>query len=211
MLHIKKLPTYSNNENDVNIYILKDTQVYFTVLPYNTTVDNVLSEFVKLCPDESKIENKISKLTTTDIQKASHITNFQIAKDLTEKLNINVPLTNFIGSLEDLHYDPILYNSIKLQACDMIIKSINSVKYDVRPLNRLVNDSSAFNLLACDTMLDTNNKLHLIEINRGPDLNGLYLSIGDEKITNIFTEIFDIVIDNKQESFLYFDKYKITY
>ena len=61
-------------------------------------------------------------------------------------------------------------------------------------------------------MLDDNNKLHLIEINRGPDLHGLLRTLGKEKITDIFTELFDIVIDGKDESKLtYFKKYKLEY
>jgi hypothetical protein len=61
-------------------------------------------------------------------------------------------------------------------------------------------------------MLDDNNKLHLIEINRGPDLHGLVRTLGKEKITNIFGELFDIVIDGKLEDKLeYFTKCKLEY
>lgn len=218
LLHIKKLPTYSDDGSDVNIYILKDSQVYFTVLPYNVAIDNVQNEFTKLIDNdnnennnENKIANKISKLTIADIQRASHITNFQIAKDLSEKLNMHLPLNKFTCTLEDLNYDATLYDSVKSQARAIIIKSIDSVKFDVRPLNRFVTNSSAFNLLACDTMLDQNNVLHLIEINRGPDLHGLYLTIGNNKITSIFTELFDIVIDNKYDNFMHYDKYEVVY
>jgi hypothetical protein len=213
MVHIKKLPTHLDMDSDVNIYILKDTQVYFTVLPYNTNIDGVLNEFIKICPDESKINiaNKISDLTISDIKRSIHITNFQIVKDLSEKLGVSLPLKNFVGSLEDMNFDSALYDSIKSQAYEMIKKSINAVKFNIRPLNRLVNESSAFNLLACDTMLDSNNKLHLIEINRGPDLYGLKLTVGENKITNIFSEMFDIIIDNKKNKLTYFDKYEVLY
>lgn len=61
-------------------------------------------------------------------------------------------------------------------------------------------------------MLDDDNKLHLIEINRGPDLHGLLRTLGKEKITNIFTELFDIVIENKTEAKLdFFTKYKLEF
>lgn len=61
-------------------------------------------------------------------------------------------------------------------------------------------------------MLDRNDKLHLIEINRGPDLNGLRLTLGEQKMTDIFTELFDIVIDNKSENDLqFFTKYAVKY
>ena len=117
----------------------------------------------------------------------------------------------FVCKLEDLNYDKKLYNNIKSQACEMIKKSIDSVKYNIRPLNRLVKNSSAFNLLACDTMLDDTGKLHLIEINRGPDLFGLHSTIGEEKITNIFTELFDIVVDGKETNLTYFNKHTIMF
>jgi glutathione synthase/RimK-type ligase-like ATP-grasp enzyme len=213
MVHIKKLPTHLDMASDVNIYILRDTQVYYTVLPYNTNIDGVLNEFIKICPDENKINiaNKISELTILDIKKSIHITNLQIVKDLSEKLDVVLPLKNFVGSLEEMNFDDAVYNSIKSQAYEMIKKSIDSVKFNIRPLNRLINNSSAFNLLACDTMLDSNNKLHLIEINRGPDLHGLKLTIGNTKITNIFSEMFDIIIDDKQDNISYFDKHEILY
>lgn len=213
LLHIKKLPTCLDTTNDVSIYILKNVQVYFTVLPYNININEVSDEFSKICTDKDKIEvaDKISNLTIGDIQKSIHITNFQIIKNLSTKLNVSLPLTHFIKTLNDLNFSNAVYNDIILQAREIIKTSIELVKFNVRPLNRLIKNSSAFNLLACDTILDTNNKLHLIEINRGPDLHGLQLTVGTEKITSIFSELFDIVIDNKQYNFVHFDKYKISY
>jgi hypothetical protein len=61
-------------------------------------------------------------------------------------------------------------------------------------------------------MLDDNNKLHLIEINRGPDLHGLLRTLGEHKVTDIFCELFDIVIENKEENNLkHFKKFKLEY
>jgi hypothetical protein len=213
LLHIKKLPTCLDTRSDVSIYILKHVQVYFTVLPYDININNILGEFNKLCQNEEKVNmaDKISNLTIGDIQKSIHITNFQIVKDLSKKLNISLPLTHFVKTLKDMNFDDKLYDDIISQAHEIIKTSINAVKFNIRPLNRLVKNSSAFNLLACDTMLDTNNKLHLIEMNRGPDLHGLNLTIGTEKITSIFSELFDIVIDNKQSNLIHFDRHVVTY
>lgn len=213
IIDIKKLPTHSNSESDVNIYILKDTQVYFTVLPYNTNMNEILCEFIKICPDENKtnFSHKISNLTISDIQKAIHITNFQIVKDLSSKLNVNLPLKDFISTLDNLNLDQKLNTSINTQAHNIIKKSVDLVKFNLRPLNRFVQNSSAFNILACDTILDDTGKLHLIEINRGPDLHGLKLSVETEKMTSIFSEIFDVVVDNKQHDLVHFDKYKVQY
>lgn len=213
LLHIKKLPTCLDTTSDVSVYILKDVQVYFTVLPYNININKILDEFDKICLDENRVDiaEKISNLTIGDIQKSIHITNFQIVKDLSKKLNVSLPLEHFVKTLKDMKFDETLYDDIISQAREIIKMSIDLVKFNIRPLNRLIKKSSAFNLLACDTMLDSNNKLHLIEINRGPDLHGLNLTVGTKKITSIFSEMFDIVIDNKQHDFSHFDKHEVSY
>jgi len=36
---------------------------------------------------------------------------------------------------------------------------------------------------------DDNDKLHLIQINRGPDLHGLVRTLGERKVTNIYFRI----------------------
>ena len=103
-------------------------------------------------------------------------------------------------------------NNIIEQGEKMITDTIHAVKNNIRHLNRFVPDSSAFNLIAYDTMLDNTNHLHLIEINRGPDLHGLLRTLGECKLTDIFCELFDIVIDNKDpHSLKYFKPFIISY
>jgi hypothetical protein len=111
-----------------------------------------------------------------------------------------------------MNYDLEFKNNIMKQAEHIITDTIQFVKNNIRHLNRFVPDSSAFNLIAYDTMLDDNNKLHLIEINRGPDLHGLVRTLGERKVTDIFCELFDIVIEDKAENNLeYFKKFKLVY
>ena len=113
-------------------------------------------------------------------------------------------------TLNDMNYDLELKNNIIQQGEYIIKNTVKSIKSNIRNLNRFVPDSSAFNLIAYDTMLDDNNKLHLIEINRGPDFHGLLRTLGEYKITDIFRELFDIVIDNKMETELtHFRKYNV--
>jgi hypothetical protein len=135
-----------------------------------------------------------------------------MVKNLSTYLNTDIPLNNFVMTLNEMNYDNDFKNNIVQQGYHIINDTINSIKHNIRHLNRFVNDSTAFNLIAYDTMIDDNNKLHLIEINRGPDLHGLKLTLGENKITDVFSELFDIVIDGKSEEELkHFKKYKLEY
>lgn len=211
LICIKKLPTFGNKNSNVKYYILKDSQVYFSTLPYNTQMENVTDEINKITVDKNLDDDIASKISITELQQLVHMTNLQIVKNISEKLNTTILLNDFVSTFDNLCYPDSYINDIKLQAQNIINKTITSIKYNMRPLNRFIKDSSAFNLIAYDAMLDDNDKLHLIEINRGPDLHGLKITLGLEKITNIFSEIFDITIDNKTETLKYFDQYEVFY
>jgi glutathione synthase/RimK-type ligase-like ATP-grasp enzyme len=217
LLHINKLATHENNINDINYYILHDVQIYFCVLPYNINISEIPSVLLHILnlnytDDYIKIYDKIKDFTLNDISNLINLTNLQIVKNLSKYLKINININNFIMSLNDMNYDSEFKNNIMYQAKYIIHDTINSVKHNIRHLNRFVPNSTAFNLIAYDTMLDSDDKLHLIEINRGPDLNGLRLTLGEKKITDIFTEIFDIVIENKAENKLqFFTKHNLDY
>lgn len=217
LLHINKLASYENNVNDINYYILKDIQTYFSVLPYNINISEITTTLMtilnlKHSNNYIKIYDKIKKLSIDEVRNLINLTNLQIVKNLSSYLNIPIDLNNFITTLNEMNYDLDFKNNIIQQGQHIITNTLHSIKSNIRHLNRFINDSSAFNLIAYDTMLDDNNKLHLIEINRGPDLHGLLRTLGKEKITDIFTELFDIVIDGKDESKLtYFKKYKLEY
>jgi hypothetical protein len=218
LLHINKLACFENNINDINYYILKDVQVYFSVLPYNINISEIATTLLgilnlKNSTNYIKFYNKIKGLSLSDINNLINLTNLQMVKNLSAYLELNISMNDFIMSLNDMNYDETLKSNIIKQGENIIHNTINSIKYNIRHLNRFVDDSIAFNLIAYDTMLDNNDKLHLIEINRGPDLHGLKLTLGEDKITSIFSEIFDIVIDNKLENVLltHFSKYKLKY
>lgn len=105
-------------------------------------------------------DDRASELQITEIQQSIHMTNLQIIKDLSVKLNVKIPLNNFVNTLENLGCDKIYVKNVKRQAQNIIDKTINLVKYDIRPLNRFVDNSSTFNSIAYDLMLDDNDKLH---------------------------------------------------
>jgi hypothetical protein len=159
-----------------------------------------------------EIYDKIKKLSLDDISNLINLTNLQIVKNLSSYLNIPIDLNNFVTTLEDMNYDKHFKNNIIQQGENIITNTLQSIKYNIRNLNRFVPDSCAFNLIAYDTMVDDNDKLHLIEINRGPDLHGLLRTLGESKLTDIFGELFNIVIENNIENNLkYFQKYKLEY
>lgn len=215
LIYINKLATYKNSINEIYYYILNDVQIYFAVLQYNLNINDVTNELIKeLNINENYIEiyEKIKSLPISDINNLMNLTNLQMIKNLASYLNINIPLNNYITSFEQMNYNSELKKNVFSQANHIIKTTIESVKYNIRHLNRFIDESSAFNLIAYDTMLDSDDKLHLIEINRGPDLLGLSLTLGETKITNIFSEIFDIVIDNKPNNQLnHFTKFIIEY
>lgn len=223
LLHINHLACHENNINDINYYILKDVQIYFSVLPYNIEIDiNEITETLlhilnlKNVDDYDyvKLYDKIKGLSLSEINNLINLTNLQIVKNLSNRLEIPISLNSFIMSLNDMNYGDELKQNIIYQGQQIIHSTINSIKHNLRHINRFVPDSTAFNLIAYDTMLDDNDKLHLIEINRGPDLHGLQLTLGEEKITEIFSELFDIIIVDRnagQNNLKYFEKYKLEY
>jgi glutathione synthase/RimK-type ligase-like ATP-grasp enzyme len=190
---------YINNK-DIKLYVFNNVLVYFTMLPYENNINDTIYALEKIGIDS------INKLTILDIQKMTHITNLQIVKDIAKKLNIDIPIDDFVLMLENFEYSKEFINYIKEQGKNIIKTTVSKVKHELRPLNRFVPKSSAFNLIAYDTMLDSNNKLHLIEINRGPDLFGLKFCLGDSLMEKIFSELFDIVVDEKQGEFNYFSE-----
>jgi hypothetical protein len=216
LVHINKLASYQDNVNDIYYYILNDIQTYFSVLPYNINISEITTALMTILNLEHsdnyiQIYNNIKKLSLDDVNNLINLTNLQIVKNLSSCLKIPINLNNFITTLNDMNYDLELKNNIIAQGKYIITHTLQFIKSNIRHLNRFVSDSSAFNLIAYDTMLDDNDKLHLIEINRGPDLHGLLRTIGEYKIKNIFEELFDIVIENKKDTLEYFTKYKLEF
>jgi hypothetical protein len=220
LLHINKLACFENNTNDIHYYIFKDVQIYFSVLPYNINICEIPSLLLSIllsCTNLDKdnyisMYDKIKTLPLSSISNLINLTNLEMVKTLAAFLNIDIPLQNFVMTLNEMNYDEHLKNNIVKQAKHIIHDTIDSVKHNIRHINRFVEGSSAFNLIAYDTMLDDNNQLHLIEVNRGPDLHGLKLTLGENKITSMFSEIFDIVMDGKKEDELqHWTKFKVEY
>lgn len=217
LLYIHKLACYENDVNDINYYILKDVQIYFSVLPYNLNISEITTTMMSILNLKDidyyiKIYDKIKRLSLDDISNLTNLTNLQIVKNLSSHLNMPIDLNKFVTTLDNMNYDLDFKNNVMQQGQYIITDTIQSVKNNIRHLNRFIPDSSAFNLIAYDTMLDDNDKLHLIEINRGPDLHGLVRTLGERKVTDIFSELFDIVIENKAENDLeYFKKFKLEY
>jgi glutathione synthase/RimK-type ligase-like ATP-grasp enzyme len=162
LICIKKLPTFGNKNSDVKYYILKDSQIYFSTLPYLTQMENVSEEIRNLTIDKKLDDDRASEISVAELQQLVHMTNLQIVKNISEKLATKISLTEFVNTLDNLCYPESYVQHVKYQAQNIIDKTINAIKYDMRPLNRFVKNSSAFNLIAYDVMLDDNDKLHLL-------------------------------------------------
>lgn len=197
-----RLPTYGNineeNKNAINLYMFYDMMIYCSMLEYK--------EYTGL-PEEYKGLDKQKYL-----DKMIHLTNLEVVNNVYDELNIpgksNMKglLTTMLSKRKDIDG-----KSVRGQAKKIIEDTINSVKYDLRPLNRHnENYKGAFNLLAYDLLLDDQGILHLIEINRGPDLKGLEMNIGYGNMVGFFDDIFKIVLD-KEFNLDYWKKIKIDY
>lgn len=187
-----KLPTYQNLTNLINgntdvmeLYIFNDCLIYTALLQYNNDITNIPEEFADVSPE---LIHKMRNLTNLEfINKL-----FQMNKiENTEKYKIEntMLMSRMFGNS---NFGSIIMS----QGINIMTKVVESVRYDLRSLNRHVTDyKCAFNLLAFDTMLDDIGNLWFIEVNRGPDLVGLHLQLGDKACTDIFDEIFGITID----------------
>jgi hypothetical protein len=167
-------------------YLLNKQIIYCSMLEYN-------------CNDYLNIEPH-------DILKMRSITNLQTISYINTKYNLNFEIKDFVKNIDDLNFDNNLLTSIYEQFNNICHKTINSTKNEFRSLNRFIKDNKSFNLTAYDILLDTDSKLHLIEINRGADLVGLNSVLGDEVFTEIFEELFDLVVDGKITNFKYFSQ-----
>lgn len=210
-----KLPTYenlmvNNHYGYMDLYILNECLMYSAVLDY----------------DSSTIPDIYKNLDPTFIDKMRNLTNLEIISNLAKKIpEINdVELKRANTNLLDNAFrnDRNLINSIKEQGRQIIIKCINSVKYDLRSLNRFSdNYKGSFNLLAFDTLLDDDEKLWFIEVNRGPDMRALEINLGFDKCVDMFDELFNINLSSldkntdvnidKNDDLKYFTKIPIKY
>lgn len=205
LVTMKKVPTldnintFSGEEEVLSLYIFNDMMVYFTVLDYN-----------------GKVPTEYENIDPQLLHDMRHLTNLEVINkmaaigfDTTDLRKKSTTMLSSIVSAEE-------FKSIYEKGKDMIIKTIESTKYNLRPLNRFAEKyNGCFNLLAYDTMLDDNGKLWLIEVNRGPDLMGLLENVGEKVCEDMFDEIFNVSVDvlyNKDKKNLkLFKEYDIEY
>jgi hypothetical protein len=222
LLVMDRLPTFSDvqttnekdndkcNDKDVlTAYIFRDFVTYFSVLPYKKT----------------KHEHRFKNLSPQMIDNMRNITNLEMINNIyQENYKPNINRDEYKKNLTSLYsklVKPYDFYEVWTQAVEITSKTIDSVKYNLRPLNRYAKNDyrSAFNLLAYDTFLDNSHKLWLIEVNRGPDLMGLLEQYGNDICTDIFDEIFGLGVDpylldkqlHKKNKLKYFKKIDIEY
>src|SRR6185312_11432942 len=126
LIHIKKLPTFADNISDINYYILKESQIYFSMLPYNTQIESIADEINKVVVDNvdninnTGISDKTSEITVLEIQKMIHMTNLQIVKDISVKFGTVIQLDKFVNTLSGMAYDDVYIQNVRQQAQNII-------------------------------------------------------------------------------------------
>ena len=143
-----------------------------------------------------------------DIDNMKSLTNLQLIYNINAKYGEQLDIINYLDLMDDLQdeFGNELIQNIHLQFKNILIKTIKSTQSDFRGLNRFVENSSAFNFIGYDMLLDDTNVLHFIECNRGVDMVGLLKMVGDKKMVEIFEELFDITVDGKMENFKLFER-----
>jgi hypothetical protein len=189
----KDVDKQCNQYDIIELYVFNDMMVYYSMLEYYES--ELPLKYIRLGDHKDKFFDRMKNLTNLEIVNNVY--------DFLNSLNDNKYydkhkekrlLTDLLSNVYPKQSSKFI--DIMNQGKHIIYNTVNSIKYDLRPLNRH-NDNykGCYNLLAYDTLLDSDNKLWLIEINRGPDIKGLQLTIGNDKSTEFFDEIFNIVLD----------------
>lgn len=198
LITMDDLPTYHNMDKarNINYYILHDAQIYFALSEYKQIVK----------PDYIKCE-----ISENILDKTKNLTNLEIINQINLNLETNnkIDTSQFIMSFDNMDFSPKYKQNIRNKFAKICDLTLNCIKNDLRNINRHnYNNNKAFNLTAYDMMIDSNDKLWLIEVNRGPDLVGLHKTTGSQKIYNIFHDMFNIIVNNYDKS-EYWTKYAL--
>jgi len=183
-------------QDELKVFLLNKQLVYYTILDYNTT----------------EIPMRFQHFEQIDIDNMKSLTNLQLIYNINAKYGEHLDIVNYLDLMDNLRCefgDEIIQN-IHCQFKNILIKTIQSTQSEFRGLNRFVENSSAFNFIGYDMLLDDNNVLHFIECNRGVDMVGLLKIVGDKTMVEIFEELFDITVDGKMENFNLFEKIDIN-
>jgi hypothetical protein len=184
-------------DDELKVYLLNKQLVYYTILDYNTT----------------EIPTQFQHFEQTDIDNMRSLTNLQLIYNINTKYGCQLDIVNYLDLMDDLRYEfgNETIENIHVQFKNILIKTLQSTQSEFRGLNRFVKDSSSFNFIGYDMLLDDNNVLHFIECNRGVDMVGLLKIVGDNTMVEIFEELFDITVDGKVENFNLFEKVDVAF
>ena len=181
--------------DELTVYLLNKQLVYYAILDYNT----------------KEIPKEFQHFEQAEIDKMRSLTNLQFIYNINTKYGYQLDVAKYLDLMDDLRCefgDDTIKNT-HAQFKHILIKTIQSTQNEFRGLNRFVKDSSAFNFIGYDMLLDDNNVLHFIECNRGVDMVGLLKMVGDKTMVEIFEELFDITVDGKVENFKFFERIDI--
>jgi hypothetical protein len=183
VIKLNDLELYGRNGalEEYEVFLYNDFLIYFAML-----------EYVK--------KQSITGLSPDLINNMINLTNLEIVNQVIEITGVNIDKSKYVTMLSMLKKGQKIRNNIIDQVHNIIKTTINNVAGNLRVINRHAHSKpKAYNMLAYDSLLDDNGKLYLIEVNRGPDMNGLLSSNGLNKCTAIFDELFSLVLDEKPD------------
>ena len=181
-----------DSNNYLHAFLLNKQLIYYSILEYNWQQTH------------SRLPVGFHNVTEDDLLKMQSLTNLQIIANMNLRYKLGLQVDDYLDLLNDLSIEDSLQANIAQQFQSICTQTIHATQNEFRAMNRGIEDHVAFNLVAYDTLLDNNNLLHLIEVNRGADLVGLQRTIGEAVVTRIFAELFDICVDGKRDQFEHF-------
>jgi hypothetical protein len=204
------LPTFKDikksNPATIKYFILNDVQIYFAVAPYNA--DRLINN-----DDVTNIPFYLSNdISDKDFSNLKNLTNLHLIDELNNKYKTNIDKKQFLKSFDELNFDVEYKQKVRNDFINICNLTLDAIKNDLRNINRHNKESNgrAYNIIAYDTMLDDNDKLWLIEVNRNPAYVGLHTTLGTTKMQSIFYDLFDIVV-NDNHSKQHWDEHALKY
>ena len=178
--------------NPLKIYFYKDGYLKISVKNFTLSKESINDGCIHITTSDTNLEcfnGKEYKYDTDIYDEKSHFWSYLHFERYCNKRGIN-------------------YTDIMEQMKDIFIKTFISLNANFLELieKRKINDRNLFQLYGLDLMVDENNKVHLLELNRNPSMRNGH-GVCDYMYDNLITDILNIIgivpfkHDETQETF----------
>ena len=178
--------------NPLKIYFYKDGYLKISVKNFTLSKESINDGCIHITTSDTNLEcfkGKEYKYDTDIYDEKSHFWSYLHFERYCNKRGIN-------------------YTNIMEQMKDIFIKTFISLNVNFLELieKRKINDRNLFQLYGLDLMVDENNKVHLLELNRNPSMRNGH-GVCDYMYDNLITDILNIIgivpfkHDETQETF----------